>query len=96
MIEFPPREFSFIPKEDERQMFDDAYKTITLVNAWDAMKLNPGDGGYMYSKTLHPDIEKIRVHMNYKHHTGESYGLTMRSMQYIATQGWEAFRRLYV
>ena len=94
-MEYLPGDFTFIIKDDERYMMDDAYIAITKAGAWEIMKLDPGDGGYLYSKTIHPDIVNVKALMKYEHHSIWTYGLTMRSMQYISTQGWNAFVNLY-
>jgi len=94
-MEYLPGDFTFIEKDEERYMMEDAYIAITKADAWEIMNLDPGDGGYMYSTTIHPDINKVKAYMKYVHNSISTYGLTMRSMQYISKQGWNAFVNLY-
>lgn len=71
----------------------DAYDAITKAEAWELMALDPGEGGYMFSTTI--DLSHIHKHMSLLgNHSGASYGIMMRSMQYIAINGWEAYVEL--
>jgi hypothetical protein len=81
-------DFSWSPDGD---MLEDAYRAITVAEAWDLMKLDPGEGGYMFGGN--PNCKTIRL--QYPGHSGASYGLTMRAMQYLAHYGWNAFYAAY-
>jgi hypothetical protein len=82
--------FSFIADESTRFMFEDMYAAITKAEAWEWIKQDPGDGGFMFN-----DSEKSRqIAKNLTDrvgHSGSSYGWTMRSMQRLALIGWSAF-----
>jgi hypothetical protein len=82
-------DFSFIKCEHTREMLDDAYKAITIAEAWNSMKKDPGSGGYIFSN--HDYIISINKHMKYTGHSGASYAFTMRAMQAIAVYGWNKF-----
>lgn len=75
----------------DKMMFDDAYKTLTSLDLWDWLKQDsvPGNNGFMFS--VHPQIADITNAMTYKGHSGASFGLTMRTMEYIAKKGWDKF-----
>jgi hypothetical protein len=84
-----PGDFSFVKDKETQIMFADAYQAIEAAEAWDYMKTDPGDGGYMFSQS--DMLSKINSKMTYNGHSGSSYGWTMRMMQRLARIGWEAF-----
>jgi hypothetical protein len=95
MTAYTPGDFRFItgsyPSADELK---DAYDAITKAEAWELMAQDPGEGGYMFSKTI--DLSRVHKHMrSLDSHSGASYGIMMRSMQYIAVNGWEAYVQLH-
>ena len=71
----------------DKDMFEDAYMAITEAAAWELMKYSPGENGYMY--TTNANYKEIKI--KYAGHSGTSYGLTMRAMQFLAKNGWAAF-----
>ena len=85
---YAPGDFSFVKDISFREMLDDAYKAITIAEAWEAMKKDPGSGGYMFSN--HDYMISINKNIKYPH-SGASYGIIMRSMQSIAIYGWTNF-----
>lgn len=88
---YTPGDFSGIRDEYCRNMLTDAYKAVTEANAWEIMAQDPGEGGFIYSKTAHKNLAKVNALIKYDGHSGASYGYTMRQMQYIATHGWEKY-----
>lgn len=79
--------FDFITDEHERMMLEDAYNAITLSENWDFVKQDCAS--FMFSQS--PKIWEITAKMNYTGHSGASFGLTMRTMQFIAKHGMDAF-----
>jgi len=75
-----------IYKPFEQRMMKDAYDAVTEAEAWEEMKGDPGDGGFMYSSA--PHVKRISAKMKFDGHSGASFGLTLRVMQYIAREGW--------
>ncbi len=45
--------------------------------------------GFMFSDA--PELREIDLHMKYGGHSGSSYAWTMRNMEYIAKNGWNAY-----
>jgi hypothetical protein len=89
-MSYNPGDFSFIPDEFDRVTYGDFYQAITKAEAWELMKQDPGEGGFMFSTTWNG--KHIHKHMTtLGKHSGASYGIGMRQMQYIAKNGWEAF-----
>jgi hypothetical protein len=83
------RDFSFIRDANSREMVEDGYAAVTKAEAWDLMKEDPGLGGFMY--TTNESYRVIHKHMDYRGHSGSSYGWTMRQLQFIAASGWDAY-----
>lgn len=86
----------------DKDMFTDAYASINKVPGGWAYLQDPdavGDGGFMYSMyNSRPNIRaqidnEINKTESGQGHSGGSYGLTMRSMEFIAKRGWVAFIR---
>ena len=87
------RNFDFIRDENSREMVADGYAAVTKAEAWDLMKEDPGLGGFMY--TTNESYQVIHKHMDYRGHSGSSYGWTMRQLQFIAVSGWDAYVALW-
>ena len=88
-----PGDFSFVKDASVREMFDDAYKAITVAMAWEFIERDPGDGGFMFSSVSYSVA--ISNAIKYNGHSGASYGWTMRVMQQIARGGWDRFVKEY-
>lgn len=73
----------------------DAYQAITKAEAWELIRKDPGDGGFMFSTSI--DLSNVHKHMTLlENHSGASYGIMMRHMQYIARNGWDKYVQLIV
>ncbi len=79
--------FDFIIDEHERMVLNDAYNAITLTENWDFVKQDCNS--FMFSNS--PKIWEITNKMKYTGHSGASFGCVMRTMQYIAQNGMDAF-----
>ena len=79
----------------ERTMLEDAYKAVTKAKRWDFLRRPdvPGPDGFMFSNW--PQMKDIDSFMEYGGHSGASYGMTMREMEFIAKKGWDAFAAKY-
>ena len=75
----------------DREMLEDAYKAVTKANRWGFLRRPdvPGPKGFMFSDW--PEMKDIDTHMEYGGHSGSSYGMTMRVMEFIAKHGWDAY-----
>jgi hypothetical protein len=83
-----PGDFSFLTDKETQSMLADAYYAVTVAEAWDYMKTDPGERGYMFSQS--DMLTKINSKIRYDH-SGCSYGWTMRCIQRLARIGWETF-----
>ena len=75
----------------EATLYADADQAITKAGLWGWLKeFNPrADEGFMFSS--HSNIDVISSHMKLAdQHSGASFALTMRTMEYIAKNGWES------
>lgn len=83
--------------KSDMTMFSDAYKAIDSVKGgWEFMRDDePGEGGYMFGKSqnrkLREQIDDAIAKADSLGHSGGSYAMTMRNMQYIAKHGWTKF-----
>jgi hypothetical protein len=95
MSSVQPGDFTSIPgmSSGYAELFSDAYQAITVTENWDSIKnfgSNPSETSFMYSNA--PFLRNIEKHMKMlDDHSGSSYGITMRNMEYIAKHGWNAF-----
>ena len=87
-----PGDFSFVTDAMERDMLADMYRAVTKAEAWDEMKADPGDGGFMYSRSAQALTTRVTAALaDPGVHSGASFGFCMRVMQKIARDGWGAY-----
>ena len=83
-------DFSFIRDEGDRMAFEDMWTAITKTEMWTQMALDPGPGGFSWSKA--PHIATIQTALNDRvGHSGASLAGVMRVMQHLAQIGWTTF-----
>jgi hypothetical protein len=83
-------DFSFISDSSQRIMLEDMYAAVEKADAWEDLRADPGPGGFMYG--AHDLVTRIdRKLIDRIGHSGATFGITLRSIQYIAIHGWEAF-----
>ena len=73
--------------EQDSAMLKDAHRACTRAGAWDWLTTFDEES-FMFSN--HPLISTITEKMEYKGHSGASFGMTMRVMEYIAKNGWDS------
>jgi len=83
-----------------KDMLISAYNAISNVEGgWDflATYSPPKDEGFMFVNPMPPMLQKIHdaVLEAESGHSGASYGWTMRQIEYIAKNGWDAFVSLH-
>ena len=75
--------------EWESDILNDAYQAISVTGNWNNMKHFMGDS---FVFDLVPWLVNVATAMQYRDsHSGTSFGLTMRIMEKIAKEGWEAY-----
>ncbi len=90
--DFTHEDFEAIKDNHVREMMKNAYDAITMAEGgWDYMK-NFNEESFMFSSD--PMVRTISKNMEilgYNGHSGASFGWTMRTMEYLAKKGKEAF-----
>ncbi len=85
-------DFDAIKDNHVREMMKNAYDAITMADGgWTFMKTF-NEESFMFSS--HPLVRTISANMEalgYNGHSGASFGWTMRTMEYLAKNGKEAF-----
>jgi len=79
--------------DNEKKMVQAGIDAVTRTEMWPWMAAyEPEEGnGFMFS--THPNLDKINsvMHKLYDGHSGSSYGWTMRQLQFIAKNGFDAY-----
>ena len=96
-VTFVPGKFDYIKpaSSDYKARLINAYQAITQTETWDFVKKDCES--FMFSND--PKIWVISdkmTQLGYGTHSGSSFGCTMRDMQYIAQNGEENFRDIYL
>ncbi len=87
-----PGDFSFRGDKFSESFLADAYQAVTAAGLWDWLRDNPPPEGKGFMFWGHPNLKEIEKHMKMlDHHSGSSYGWTMRNMQVIAEKGWDTY-----
>jgi len=83
-------DFSFITNHAYRSAYEDVFRTITDLDAWKEITADPGSDGFMFSKGGLPSriMERLK---NPLWHSGASFALMLRDMQFIGKNGWDAW-----
>jgi hypothetical protein len=85
-----PGDFSFIASNMDRIMYEDMYTAVSKADAWEEIKADPGEGGFMFG--AQDLVSRISSHLDDRvGHSGASFAYTLRVMQAIARQGWQTF-----
>jgi hypothetical protein len=83
--------FHYLDDKNMRQMFETAYQAITITELWNYME-----------KDMFNDDDKLRKIYNkieelgYNGHSGSSFGYIMRHMQFIAINGIENHKQMFL
>lgn len=90
-------EFEFVKHVGSRELFKNAHWAITQCELWEWLREYKVDieNGFMFSRTYELDRinDKMREQSDVAgEHSGLSYAVTMRNMNYIAKNGYNAFR----
>ena len=84
-------DFSFLTEKSERFMLDDAFKAVEATpGGWEFLRDESPPAGQGYMFWQHPTLKAIADRL-YDGHSGASYAITMRAMESIAKNGWNAW-----
>lgn len=85
-----------LPKWD-REMIQSGFEAVESVEGgWEFLRTYtpPADQGFMFSLPTGKRLEIDNAISNrYPGHSGASYGCTMRVLEFIAKQGWDAYAK---
>jgi len=74
----------------DQYFYADAYETIERLGLWEFFRTETPPEGKGYMFWSHPTMDRLTKEMKTANdHSGASWGLTMRTMEYIAKNGWE-------
>jgi hypothetical protein len=88
-----PGKFDYITNSWEKEMLVNAWQAITLTENWYFVK-QPRESFMMDNDKRIWDITAKMEQLGYYGHSGCSFGLTMRAMQYIAQNGEEKYKEM--
>ena len=81
--------------DHSRVMVENAYQAISLTEMWDYMKKN--SDSYMFSSDKEIKIISDKMEeLGYHGHSGASFGITMRNMQFIALNGLDEHKKMWL
>ena len=78
-----------------RVMLENAYQAISLTEMWDYMKKDIDSFMFSSDKEI-GIISKKMEELGYGGHSGASFGITMRNMQFIALHGLEEHKKMWL
>lgn len=86
--------FEYIKDSYNRSILINAFNAISLTNNWDF--LNQDIDSFMFSsdervKIIYNKMEEL----GFYGHSGSSFGITMRNMQFLIQNGEDAFKKLF-
>lgn len=87
--------FEYVKDSHYRTMLVNAFDAISLTNNWDFV--NDNNSSFMFSqddriKIIYNKMEEL----GFYGHSGSSFGVTMRNMQYLIQNGEEDFKKSFV
>lgn len=87
-------DFVYVENTNERRMLQTAFKAITLTETWGLV--SKPNNSFMFSNDnrIYAIYNKIEE-LGYGGHSGSSFAITMRNMQYIAQYGEEKFKETH-
>lgn len=92
--------FEFVENSSNRALYKNMHTAISQTELWDWMRtFEPEQSkGFMFSEA--PELNRIQAKMAEDpvsgNHSGSSYGCMMRSMQYIAKNGYDKYKADYL
>lgn len=91
--------FNFIPDSHTRSLIINGYQAVSQLELWGWMKeFNPEPSeGFMW--TTHPNVYRISEKMeslpNPPGHSGSSFAITMRELEFIAKHGIDEYKKKF-
>jgi hypothetical protein len=87
-------DFSFVENKSSREMLENAFAAVTQTESWAFLREDVDTFMFSRNPQVHRILKKMEE-LGYHQHSGASFGVTMRQMQFIAQYGFEKFKELY-
>lgn len=84
-----PGDFGFMENEAWAKTCADGYRAIDKLKLWDWLATYEPENGFMFC--VHPNMSLITHALDYNPHSGASWGCMLRTLQYIAQNGWVTY-----
>ncbi len=88
--------FQCVEDDQEKMYYRSAYNSIMQLELWTYFQRN--NRPFMMNRS--PEMELLRKRMAQDeingYHSGSSYALVMRTMEFIAKEGYEKFRQMHL
>ena len=88
-------EFNYINDKVYKIMLVTAWKAITITKTWNYIKKNRESFTFANDEKIQLILKTI-IDLGYDGHSGNSFGLTMRNMQFIANYGEVKFKKMNI
>jgi hypothetical protein len=89
-------DFNFIGDESMRKMVSNGYKAIDELELWQWMNMYTPDDNSGFIWSNHPNMNRIIQKMeslaDAPGHSGASFAVTMRQLEYIAKNGLDKYK----
>jgi len=89
-------DFSFIHDQHTRSLVTNGYTAVSQLELWQWMKEFSPEANNGFAWSNHPNIKQIAIKMeslpNPPGHSGSSFAITMRHLEYIAKNGIEQYK----
>lgn len=90
--------FTFVTDAQKYEFLISAHQSITACELWDWLRIYEPSSGFMFdvsleSRRIHKEMEKYPAN---NAHSGSSYSLILREMQYIAKYGYQQYAQNYI
>ena len=82
--------FAYVKSIPQREMLQTAWSAVTVTESWPFLRTFPDSFMTADSKRINQIYDKIEE-LGYTGHSGCSFALTMRNMQFLAKHGEENF-----
>jgi len=92
---FIPGKFEYVKCAHTREMLANAWQAINLTETWDFVRM-PTESFMMSRDDRIWVITAKMEELGYYGHSGNSFGWTLRQMQFIAQHGEARFRKTYL
>jgi hypothetical protein len=89
------RSLFYYVDEISRVMLENAYQAISLTELWNYMKKDVESYAFCNDYEINI-ISKKMLELGYDGHSGSSFGITMRNMQFIALYGLGAHKQRWL